>query len=243
MNINWQLIRFPFDDERWISKAVIGGLLAFFGMLFWPLYLPLAGYAVRVMRQAIEGESPSLPEWDEWGELLADGLRFAVVLLLYTLPAWLLLCCTYAFMFLSLPLIDSMGAGLPPVAYAGSMIGFFGLFALGSLVTYPLVFLAMVAESRMVARNSLSRAFEIGEVWQLARAGFGNYFLASVVLYGFIMLANVVVVMTTYTIVLACLFPVLFAGMAFYSLVLMGALYGVAYRETRTQLAVSGVAA
>ena len=77
----------------------------------------------------------------------------------------------------------------------------------------------------------------------MAREGFGNYFLASVWLYGFLMFANAVVVMATYTIVLACLFPVLIAGMAFYTLVLMGALYGMAYHETRTQLAVSGVAA
>lgn len=243
MNINWQLMRFPFDDERWKNKAVVGGLLAFFGILFFPLYLPLVGYAVRVMRQAIEGQSPSLPEWDDWGELIADGLRFAVVWLLYTLPAGLLLCCTYFFLFLSLPLMDSVGAGLPPVAYAGTMIGFFGLFALGSLVIYPLVFLALVAVSRMVARNSISRALEFGEVWRLAREGFGNYFLASVLLYGLLMFANAVVVMATYTIILACLFPVLFAGTVFYCLVLMGALYGMAYRETRTQLAVSGVAA
>jgi hypothetical protein len=49
--------------------------------------------------------------------------------------------------------------------------------------------------------------------------------------------------MTAYTVVLACLFPVLLAGLAFYTIVLMGALYGMAYRETRAQLAVSGAAA
>ena len=93
MNINMELFRFPLDDPRWKNKAVIGGLLVLLGSFIYPLFLPVYGYAVRIMRQTIEGRQASLPEWDDWGELWLDGLRYFAVILGYLLPVFIIYGC------------------------------------------------------------------------------------------------------------------------------------------------------
>jgi hypothetical protein len=94
MKITWNLFRFPFTGERWQRKVLIGGALALGGILIFPL-LPVTGYGMRVMRQTIRGEPPTLPEWKGWSKLFTDGICMWVVWLVYALPAWILLCCTF----------------------------------------------------------------------------------------------------------------------------------------------------
>lgn len=241
MKVDWQFLRFPFDDERWRNKAVIGGLLTLFGVIILPLYLPLAGYAVRIMQQTIEGESPSLPEWDDWGELFLDGLRFTIVGIVYNLPALLFLCCAYVLWAFSFPLMSQTGPEPPPEMMFATMIPFFVLMGVGTILSLPLVFLSLVAASRLVAEDSLSSAFQFGEVWRLARVGFGNYLLAIIVLCGFYMLAYTVTFMSLYTIIFACLFPVLLGLLGFYMAVLVGALFGSAYFHSHAEGTVEGV--
>ena len=203
--------------------------------------LPLWGFGVRIMRQTIKGELPSLPGWDNWGELFGDGLRFFVVGLVYGLPVWLPLCCSFAMWMLAVgPVILVEQAQVPEIVGVGGMFIIYGLgfvlMGVASILGLFLGFLSFVAQTRWVAQDSLGSAFEFGEVWRLARAGFSNYLLAFAVWYGALFLGSMVASMLMYTIVLACLYPFLFAVLVAYSPVLMGALYGIAYYHTQAGL-------
>lgn len=247
MKVSWDLLRFPLDDDRWQSKAVVGGLISLFAIFIWPLYLPLMGFGVRVMRQTVQGEPPSLPEWDNWGELFGDGLRYWVVAFVYSLPILVLMCCGLTLWVLALAPFAG-GAVLaeqtqtPEVALAG-FVGLFvtyGLgfiaFGIGTLLGIITSFLSLAAQTRWVATGSLGDAFQFGEVWRMVRGGFSNFLLAFAIWYGLVFVGSMIASMLVYTIVLVCLYPFLLGVLTLYSTVLMGSLYGMAYYHTQSNL-------
>jgi hypothetical protein len=220
----------------------------------WPLYLPLWGFGVRVMRQTVKGEVPALPEWDECGELFGDGLRFFVVSLVYGIPAWLPMCCGIAFLVLGFLPGMAMGVAAQE-AQSPEMVAFgvgsliisnvlgYALIGVGSILALLLSFLSLVAQTRWVALDSFSSAFEFGEVWQLLRDGLNNYLLAFAVWYGGLYIASFAISFVLFTIVLACLYPLLLGVVMTYSMLLMGTFYGMAYYHTQAGLAEAEAAA
>jgi hypothetical protein len=238
VNINWQFFRFPFNDERWMSKAIIGGLLGLFGIIIWPLLLPLIGYAMRILRQTSEGNSPSLPAWTGWGGLFRDGLRFVVVWLLYSLPGPLLSVCAALLLLYAPELMRN--TTLPSEFQAIGILAYLALIGVGTILSLPLFFLTLVAGTRMIVHDSLRSAFEFGNILRLARAGIGNFLLSFAIFYGTWFLVNSLAYLLFFTIILACLVPLLIGFSAFYVPVMMGALFGTAYYETQSELAVAG---
>lgn len=238
MNIDSDFLSFPFRDERWQNKLLIGGVVALVGSFIWPLVLPLWGYMIDIMRRAeISGEL-SLPEWDDWGRLFGDGLRVFVVGFVYMLPVGLLLCIGYGLMLLMLPL--SLNAEQSPelvtLGLASQFVGFF-FFALAMIPMLFLMVLMAVALTRMVAHESLGAAFQFGEVWRLTRRGFKHYALALVISMGAYMLLAFVIMAVIYSMICACLTPFLAAGLSLYLLVLTGGALGLAYRASRADAA------
>ncbi|MGD9145422.1 MAG: DUF4013 domain-containing protein, partial [Anaerolineae bacterium] len=97
---------FVFEDDAWITKLLLAAAILLLGVLFsWLLLIPLilalallGGYGVAITRQVIGGELNKLPEWDDWGALIADGLKVIVVGIVYALPLIIIALC------LSLPI-------------------------------------------------------------------------------------------------------------------------------------------
>jgi hypothetical protein len=243
MEIRWEYFRFPFDDERWVGKTAVGIAMGVLGFLIFPL-LFLTGFGLRVMRRVIQGEPPALPDWDDWGGLLTDGVRAWVVGLVYGLPTLILTCCALGAVaagFVAPVLGDAADA--PGLAVGGLVLGWgvgLVLFGIMMLIALPLAFLQLVALTRMVAHDSLNSAFEFGEVWRLAKTGLNNYLLAFAVYYGGTMFISMVGSILYATIILSCLYPLIMLFLAYYSLLLMGALFGAAYRETQANLETGG---
>lgn len=79
---------FVFDDENWIVKLLIGGLIAIIPIVNFAAF----GYMVQVVKNVRDGYEPVMPEWSEFGEYFVDGFKVFVGLLAYSIPLILLGC-------------------------------------------------------------------------------------------------------------------------------------------------------
>lgn len=85
MNIG-QAFSFTFQDPAWIRKIIILAVLFFIPIIGWLL---IGGYLLRLLRNVINGEPQPLPEWDNWGGDIANGLKVFVVGLIWGIPLWI----------------------------------------------------------------------------------------------------------------------------------------------------------
>jgi Sec-independent protein secretion pathway component TatC len=92
---------FVFEDKDWITKILIAAAILLLGIIFsWMLLIPLilayallSGYGVEILRQVVRGDLDKLPEWDDWGALLIEGVKVIVIGLVYALPLIIVALC------------------------------------------------------------------------------------------------------------------------------------------------------
>ena len=78
-------VKFPLDDENWITKVVVGSLLnliPIFGL----------GYTVGVARNVVRGKARPLPGTEDLGQVITDGIMVTIAGIVYALPALLVGC-------------------------------------------------------------------------------------------------------------------------------------------------------
>jgi hypothetical protein len=73
-------LSYPRRNDSW-RTALVGGGLTFFGFLLLPLFV-VYGYGVRVLRSSALDETEA-PPFDDWGDLLVDGLKAFAISLAY----------------------------------------------------------------------------------------------------------------------------------------------------------------
>lgn len=168
---------FVFDDDQWITKILIGAGILLLGFLFsWLLLIPLilafavlGGYMVEITRRVIRGDANQLPEWDNWGNLLADGIKVIIIGIVYALPA----------------LVISLCIGLPAGILADEAEGLSAFLSLVSsclniLWSILISILLPAAIAFYAARNDLSAAFRFGEVIAFVRKFLSTYLITFV---------------------------------------------------------------
>jgi hypothetical protein len=172
---------FVFEDEKWVSKVLLGGLF-----LIIPIVnFAVIGYMLKVAQNVAQGNPRPLPEWGEFGDHFMRGLYGVAIQIVYQLPTIIV----YGVFFCVI-----LAAG----GAASSDRGGNGAGAIGalSLCLVPLViilalagaFLSYVAAGRYVATNTLSEAFKFSEVIAGARGNLGAWLmlLLVVILAGFV---------------------------------------------------------
>jgi hypothetical protein len=165
---------FVFEDENWIVKILIGAAILLVGILFsWLLLIPLilafallSGYGVEITRRVMRGEVSKLPEWNNWGELMVDGLKVLVIGIVYAIPI----------------IVVSICLGIPSGILNQDNNAWGGLFSallscLNLIWAIVLSLLLPAAIAKYVAANDLGAAFRFGEVIALVRDNFTTYLL------------------------------------------------------------------
>ncbi|MGD2041532.1 MAG: DUF4013 domain-containing protein [Anaerolineae bacterium] len=215
---------FVFEDDQWITKVLLAAAILLLGVAFsWVLAIPLilaalllGGYSVEVTRRVIQGDPDALPDWDDWGQLFADGLKVWVIGIVYALPIIVVSLC------LSIP------TGMLAENAEGAS-GFFG-FLLGCFNFLWAIVLSIVmpaAVGHFVAKDDMGAAFRFGEVFALVRDNLSTYLLTFLMTWvaqiigGLGSLVCGVGVLVTYP----------------YSIMVIGNLYGQAYLEATGQTA------
>jgi hypothetical protein len=218
---------FVFEDENWIVKILIAAAILLLGVLFsWLLLIPLilafalvGGYSVEITRRVIRGELDGLPEWDDWGALLADGLKVMVIAIVYALPLIILAVC------LGIPsgiLSDSGDSG---AAVGGLLSLCLSCFAFLYAIAMSLALPAAIAF--FAADDDLGAAFRFGDVFGLVRDNIGTYLITWVMSW----VANLIGEAGSLVCGIGWLltFP--------YGVMVTGHLYGQAYVESTGQAA------
>jgi hypothetical protein len=169
---------FVFEDQEWIVKILIAAAILLVGILFsWLLLIPLilamallGGYGVQIMRGVMRGEDQLLPEWDNWGELMADGLRAIVIGIVYALPFILISAC------LGIP-IGLIGEHGSNSAAALSSLLSVGLSCFNILWGIVISILLPAAIAFWLADGNLGAAFQFGKVFAFVRDHFTTYLI------------------------------------------------------------------
>jgi hypothetical protein len=169
---------YVFEDDEWITKVLIAAAILGLGILFsWMLLIPLiiallllGGYGVEITRRVIRGDTEVLPKWDNWGELLVDGLKALIIGLVYALPIIILGIC------LGIPsaiLAEEAQEVTALLSVCLSGINFLWGIVMGLLVP--------AAIAMFVAEGELSAAFRFGDVVSLVSGNFVTYLIVLVI--------------------------------------------------------------
>lgn len=174
---------FIHEDEEWLSKILIGGVIYLIPILG---QLAVLGYTLETARNVSQNKPKPLPTWQDFGDKIMLGLMGFVISLVYSLPFSILV----ALPFCVIALIGgtTSESGNPEAGGA--------LAALGTLCLTPLIIVASLllvvaiyaAMVRYVQTGSIGDAFQVGAVWQMVR---GNpqlwlMFLLAVLLSGLV---------------------------------------------------------
>ncbi|MBM4423469.1 MAG: DUF4013 domain-containing protein [Chloroflexi bacterium] len=153
---------YPQQDEKWLVKWLI--------MSFAPL-IPVVGgfltlgYSVEIARRVIKDETPTLPEWSDFGDFLKKGFMAFVVALVYVLPILIVAVCS------ALPQValTSMDDGSGTMATIGGIIGAcFGCLA--AILGIAVGLLLPAALGKFAVSGEIGPALRVGEVFALVRA-------------------------------------------------------------------------
>lgn len=172
-------LSYVFDDERWLNKVLIGGLIGLVPIL----NLALAGYMLRTLKNVAAGASRPLPDWDDIGNDFVKGLLVAVAGIIYALPVILLV--TLFVIAVTAGGIFTAGVGEDAAGIFGVLtaLGTMGFIALG--VVYGLAVAAWMPAATAVyaAAGEFGAFFRFSEIWGLIRRNAGNYVLVLLIAF------------------------------------------------------------
>lgn len=182
-----RLLGFAFRDPRAVSKFVIGSIAVLCIPLFGLGLLALLGFKVRTARGALRGDEHPMPDWDDFGGLLLDGIKALGILLGYAAAS-----AAVGFGFLALGVFwiaigESMGS--PPLvvlAVVGTVVAAFFLLL---VILFAKVMLP-AGLLRLAQSGRFGSAFRLGENVALVRAHPGAYIVLLLVLVLFAILAD-----------------------------------------------------
>ena len=162
------------DDEDWLQKLLIGGLLSLIPIVgqIWAL-----GYATQVLKNIIEGRESPLPELiEDFGDKLIQGLLVSIMMVVYFLPLALVVALVSTSIAVVASTADEDVAGVL-AATMGSCLGLFAV-ALGIIAGLLLPY----GWSNYAVSGQFGEAFKLSEVFAMFKVNVGQTLLTLLVL-------------------------------------------------------------
>ncbi len=138
---------FMFEDKDWPSKILIGGLfvLVSFVLVGIPFVL---GYILEAVKRSSQNKAVPLPQWDNLGDKFMHGLVYLIILIIYSLPGWILY-----------------------------LVPCIGHFCLGPLWWIALLFVLPYITVRYSLTGNLADAFQFKEIVEFAQSNLSDLFI------------------------------------------------------------------
>jgi hypothetical protein len=209
---------FAFEDQDWIKKVLLAGLIGLIpivGQLF------VLGWGLEIARRVIKQDPQPLPDWNNFGGYLLDGLKGAVIALVYALPIILVQACSQGITFGAAELISDYET-------AGT-ITMVVMVCFGCLTFIYAILMGLILPAAMgsfVATDQLGAAFRFGQVFKL--------FKAAPVSFVLVLLGSLIASFIGSLGVILCFVGVIFTSA--YASAINGHLTGQAYNTAKAAL-------
>jgi hypothetical protein len=151
-----QSLEYLRNSEDWVKTVLIGGVLGLLSPLVIPTFVVI-GYLLRVLRATMQGEEEP-PVFDDWGDMLVDGLKgFVVGLVYFIVPA---LVGTVVVFF---GVLGAVAGGSDAAGIFGGLVALVG--ALVALVlTLVAIYVTPAALANYAETDRLGAAFSYGDL-------------------------------------------------------------------------------
>ena len=172
------------ESFEYAKEAVVGKWNQWIMLIIATIILgiPLAGYSLKVLR----GDRPA-PEVSDWGTLFIDGIKYMVIMLIYMIPAMIVL-----FFVVGASALASMSSN-PSAAMAAIGGILFGLLLFFVIALITAIF-AIIGAVRFARTGNMGEAFNFSEILgTIGKIGWGPYIIALVVLFVVQMIIAIIV--------------------------------------------------
>ncbi|EMA02023.1 Protein of unknown function [Haloarcula vallismortis] len=168
-------IRYPWNGEQKVETILIGGVLSLLGVFFIPV-LFVFGYLVRVIRAVTDGDDEVPPVFEEWGDLLIEGLVAFLISLVYSLVPLVVIGLAIASFILPFSVVTTTG-GEPSsgIAIGGLLLALVIVFVT-VVVSLGAAYLLPAAVAAYAVTGRVGAAFSPGTL--RAIGGSGTYAVA-----------------------------------------------------------------
>ncbi len=207
---------FMFDDEDWMKKMVIGALAMLLSIVVVPI-LAVYGYMIELIRNVSRNEEKPLPQWENLGALIMQGLMVTVIGLVYYIPVILFAC------FMAIPPILMQEAGSDMADSLAIVSTCLSLVM--SLLSLVISLILPAAIIRYAIHDKLSAAFQFGAVFRFITSHPGDYIIA-------LLVSGVASVIAIFGLLL-CLIGVYFTN--FWAITVMGNMLGQLARKMESE--------
>jgi hypothetical protein len=236
-----QVLTFPVHDAQSIRRFLVAAGLSLGGLII-PVVpgLFVAGYSIRILRGAVRDGEVSMPAWEGWNRLLADGASAALIALAYLLPGILAFAIGLGGYFLSflaiIPALDRSDSLSVFVVMLPAAILCIGVTA-GALLLLAGAIPLPAAAARFADEGRIGAAFQLAEIGGSLRRNPVGYLGAWVVLFGLMYFAYFLYMAAYFTVILCCpgYLLTLVTGMA--GGLIWTAMIGLAYRQGKPSTA------
>ncbi|MDS0221602.1 DUF4013 domain-containing protein [Haloarcula sp. S1AR25-5A] len=217
-------IRYPWNGEQKVETILIGGVLSLLGVFFVPV-LFVYGYLVRVVRAVHDGDDEVPPAFDDWGDLLVEGVVAFLISLVYLLVPLVVIGLAIASFVLPVSVVSTAGGEPTSGIAVGGLLLALVVVAVTLVVSLGAAYLLPAAVAAYAVTGRVGAAFSPGTL--RAIGGSETYAAAWVVAVVIAMGAQVVGGLVSVTVVGAVLIPFI----SFYGNVAGAYAIGTAVRE------------
>ena len=216
--------KYMFEDQSWITKVLIGGILGIIPIVNFVAY----GYLLLIIRNVSNDQELPLPDWDDFGGKFMKGLMVFLASLIYALPIIAL-----SIVFAIVTAIVGAGAsnsGRDASGAAGGIIGICALVYYCVLFLYSIVafgFLFAPGLMRYAESGEFGVFFQFGRNWSVVSSNLGGYIVM-------ILVAMVAGVAAEIVGVIACGIGIIFT--LFWAYLVAGHLMGQYWKESRAKI-------
>jgi len=161
---------YVFEDEDWIKKIGIAGLVMLIPLLG---QIIIGGWALEIVRRVIRRDPEPLPDWSNFVDYLVKGLQVMVIGFAYALPIILITACSQGLFF-------AAGESGEDAMLTAASVVMACLSCVSIIYGIFIGFVLPAALGNFAESEQFGAAFRFGEVFGLVRAAPAAYLLVLV---------------------------------------------------------------